>query len=79
VSGVRVKGEMSWPILYEHGKGVFRNSGSLQKMNLYIEWIGENIGAESSRARTSLGLGEETAMYSINHESFPQGWIPPDT
>jgi hypothetical protein len=33
-----------------------RISGSLQRMHSYAEWIGENIGAESSRARTPLAV-----------------------
>ncbi|MBW2607602.1 MAG: four helix bundle protein [Deltaproteobacteria bacterium] len=39
-----------------HGKGVFRISESLQRMHSHAEWIGENIGAESSRARPPLAV-----------------------
>ncbi len=32
---------------------------SLQRMHSHAEWIGENIGAESSRARTPLAVSRE--------------------
>jgi hypothetical protein len=43
-------------------------------MHSHVEWIGENIGAESPRARTPLEIVEETEVYCANDESFPQGW-----
>jgi len=66
MSGVRVKGKIRGPIAIIWtwrilrfikrcvGKGVFRNSGSVQRMHSYVEWIGENIGAESPKDRTPL-------------------------
>jgi len=43
-------------------------------MHSYVEWIRENIGTESPRARTPPQLAEETAVYGVKNESFPQGW-----
>jgi len=64
VSGFRLKGMGEHEQLYGyvetqklyHEKGVFRISRSLQRMYSYAEWIGENIGAEKSRARTPLAV-----------------------
>jgi hypothetical protein len=57
-----------------HGKGVFRISGSLQRMHSYAKWIGENIGAKSSRARTSLADSRGIGSDGVNDETLPQGW-----
>jgi len=57
-----------------HGKGVFRISGSLQRMHSYAKWIGENIGAKSSRARISLAVSRGIGSDGVNDETLPQGW-----
>ena len=49
----RIQASGSWGERGDHEQ-LFRISESLQRMHWYAEWIGEKIGAESSRIANDL-------------------------
>jgi hypothetical protein len=61
VSGVRCQGETRGPTAIIWTCRILRsikitNYGSLKRMHSYLEWIRENIGAESPGAKTPLAV-----------------------
>jgi len=43
-------------------------------MHSYVEWIKEKMECKVPERERRWQLAEETAMYGVNDESFPQGW-----